>query len=85
MLTKYASILRLVFKERLLHYLLYNYYTINVFYCLPLKSLLYFYNILAGLLGIEPRITESKSGVIPFHYRPTVYYLLYHYYTFNAI
>jgi hypothetical protein len=26
---------------------------------------------LAGPLGIEPRIAESKSVVIPFHYEPT--------------
>ena len=26
---------------------------------------------LAGPLGIEPRTTESKSVVIPFHYEPT--------------
>ncbi len=26
--------------------------------------------IRAGLLGFEPRLTESKSGVLPLHYRP---------------
>ena len=26
---------------------------------------------MAGLLGFEPRLTESKSGVLPLHYRPT--------------
>jgi|APCry1669189472_1035225.scaffolds.fasta_scaffold03745_3 hypothetical protein len=26
---------------------------------------------MAGELGIEPRIAESKSVVIPFHYSPT--------------
>jgi|GEM_PF-3457912 hypothetical protein len=24
----------------------------------------------AGLLGLEPRMTESKSGVLPLHHRP---------------
>ncbi len=27
---------------------------------------------MAGVLGIEPRITESKSVVIPFYYTPPV-------------
>ena len=27
---------------------------------------------MAGVLGIEPRVQESKSCVIPFHYTPTV-------------
>ena len=26
---------------------------------------------LAGILGFEPRLTESKSAVLPLHYIPT--------------
>ena len=26
---------------------------------------------MAGLLGFEPRLAESKSDVLPLHYRPT--------------
>ncbi len=29
------------------------------------------YTSMAGVLGIEPRILESKSSVIPFHHTPT--------------
>ena len=29
------------------------------------------HNILAGILGFEPRLTESKSAVLPLHYIPT--------------
>jgi hypothetical protein len=45
-----------------LAYLLYFYYTTSVELCQL---------FLAGPLGIEPRIAESKSDVIPFHYEPT--------------
>ena len=42
--------MRLVFKERLLHYLLYNYYTINLFYCLLLNPLCCISTTLRSLL-----------------------------------
>ena len=40
-------------------------------------SIKYSYSIgllgsLAGLLGLEPRMTESKSAVLPLHHNPTV-------------
>ena len=35
------------------------------------KIFLHIHTNLAGPLGIEPRIAESKSVVIPFHYEPT--------------
>ena len=34
--------------------------------------LLSYWGRLAGMAGLEPTISESKSGVLPLHYIPTI-------------